>query len=184
MAAGRTSGSLERYRAKRDFAKTQRAAGRRGHARDQRVRGAKARRAAAALRPPAAVRRHAEELGGAAGAVARPQGPAARRPHRGPSARVRRLRGADPQGPVRRRRDDRLGPRHLGPDGRSGGGLPQGHAEVPAVRREARRRLDAGAAQAQGRRARRQLAADQGARPVRAAGPRATICSRSGRRAC
>ena len=75
----------------------------------------------------------------------------------------------DPAGPVWRRADDRLGSRHLDPDGRCRGGLSQGHAQVPPGRREARRRLDARPAEAEGRRARRQLAADQGARSVRPA---------------
>ncbi len=44
--------------------------------------------------------------------------------------------------------------------------LPEGRVQVPPRGREARRRLDAGPAQARGRRARRQLAPDQGARPV------------------
>ena len=60
----------------------------------------------------------------------------------------------------------------------------KGTLKFRLTRREARRRLDAGAAQAQGRRARRQLAADQGARPVRAAGRGRRAARASGRRAC
>ena len=108
--------------------------------------------------------------------------PAARGPDRGPSARVRRLRGLIPEG------EYGGGPMIVwdrgtwAPMGDAGGGLSQGRAQVPPGRREARRRLDAGAAQAQGGRARRQLAAVQGARPV--AGPaRVRRSSRSGRRA-
>ncbi len=163
---GRLARTLPR---KARFLQDARAAGRQGRARNQPVRRAEARGAAAALRPAPAVRRRAQELGGAQRALARPQSPAARGACRRPPARVCRLRGPDPEGSVRRRGDDRVGPGHLDPDGRPGGGLPQGQPQVPPRRREARRWLDPRAPQAQGGRARRQLAADQGARSVRTA---------------
>ena len=67
----------------------------------------------AALRLPARVRRRAEVLGGAEGAVARSGRQAPRRATRGPSVRLRLVRGRDPARPVRRGRGDRLGLRRL-----------------------------------------------------------------------
>ena len=59
----------------------------------RRLRGAEARRPAAALRFPARDRRRARELGRHPRAEPRARREAARRPRRGPSARLRRLRG-------------------------------------------------------------------------------------------
>ena len=124
------------------------------------------------LRPAAAARRGAEELGGAEGAVARPGREAARGRDRGPSARVHRLRGVDPGRRVWRRPDDRLGHRDLGADGRSRGGPRQGGVQVPAGGREARRRLDADPAEAAAGREAAELAPVQGARPRSGRDPR------------
>ena len=89
---------------------------------------------------------------------------------RGPSARLRRLRGDHPEGRVRRRHGDAVGPRLLGARGRerSGEGAEEGRAEVRAGGREAARRLGAGAAQGPRGRAAAQLAADQAPRRRRA----------------
>ena len=184
MAAGRTSDSLERYRAKRDFSKTDEPPGGK----------IAAGTSVFVVQKHAARRLHYDlrlQFGDTLKSWAVPQGPSL-------DPKVRRLavhtedhplEYADfekpiPQGPVRRGCDDHLGPRHLGPDGRCGGGLPQGDPQVPPLRREARRRLDAGAAQAEAGRARRQLAADQGARLRSRGRARAMCCSSSGRRAC
>ena len=86
-----------------------------------------------ALRLPPRARRHAEELGGAEGAEPRPGRQAHGGARRGPSDRLRRLRGNDPEGPVRRRRGDRLGQRHLGAGRRPARRLPRRQAQVPAA---------------------------------------------------
>ena len=74
-----------------------------------------ARRDQPALGPAPRARRGRALLGAAARdpAAPGPQRQPARRPHRGPPARVPRLRGRDPGGRVRRRADVDLGPRHL-----------------------------------------------------------------------
>ena len=69
------------------------------------------RRAAAPLRPSAGAGRGACELGRPEGAAAPARRAAPRRPRRGPSARLRDLRGRHPTGPVRRRHRRDLGPR-------------------------------------------------------------------------
>ena len=99
------------YKAKRDFA----ADARSRRARPRRADGRpllrpEARRPPSALRPAARARRRSEELGGDARPEPRSRREAPRRPHRGPSARVPHLRGRDPEGRVRRRDHDRLGP--------------------------------------------------------------------------
>ena len=139
------------------------------------VRSAAVRRAAApcapaALRPAVRDGRRPGQLGGAAGSDAGPAGPPDGGARRGPPARVRRLRGRDPVGPVRRRRRDRLGSRHVGavqggrPDGRRRGRGAARRAARVAVAREVRAgaprrgrpaRQGAVAAAAQARRARR-----------------------------
>ena len=103
-------------------------AARRGRKRGLPLRHPEARRDAAALRPAARARRRDEELGGDARPEPRAGREAARRPGRGPSARIRRVRGHDPEGRVRRRHRDDLGPRHLDAGGRSA----QGHEEGPS----------------------------------------------------
>ncbi len=75
-------------------------------------------------------------MGGAQGTVRQARGEAARGPRRGPSARVRRLRGRDPRGQLRRGALARLGPGHLSPRGRrrpARGGAPR--QARPRVRR-------------------------------------------------
>ena len=90
-----------------------RAAGARKAATEAGVRDPEARREPPALRPAAGARRRDEELGGAEGAEPRPGGEAAGDAGGGPPDRVQRLRGHDPQGRVRRRDGDDLGPRHV-----------------------------------------------------------------------
>ena len=104
---------LAAYSAKRDFTKTAEPAARPPGAAQQ-LRRAEARRAPPALRLPPRARRRAEELGGHQGPEPRSRREAAGRPCRGPPARLRRLRGHDPEGPVRRRHGHALGPRHAG----------------------------------------------------------------------
>ncbi len=96
------------------------------------VRRAQARRSTAALRPAARARRRAQELGGAQGTEPRPRRQAPRRARRGPPARVRRLRGRHPQGPVRRRHRHGLGPRPLVPR-RGDRRRPAGAPTRPAI---------------------------------------------------
>ena len=67
------------------------------------VRGAAARRAPHALGFPARARRRAEELGDSEGAEPRRGRAADGRADRGPPARIRGVRGRDPEGRVRRR---------------------------------------------------------------------------------
>ena len=109
------------------------------------VRGPEARRAAAALRPAARDGRRAQELGGAEGAVGASPREATGRPRRGSSHRVRRLRGRDPQGQLRRRRRDRLGPRLVPPrEGRgSARRARQGEARGRVLRLQDARAVDA-----------------------------------------
>ena len=121
-----------------------RAAGRgRAHGRAA-VRRPPARRHPAALRPAAGDGGRAAVVGGAQGAVLRHRRQAAGRARGGPSDRVRRLRGPDPEGELRRGRRHRLGPRRVGADRRSAGGPGQGQAAVRAPRLQAARALDPG----------------------------------------
>lgn len=122
----------------------------------------------APLRLPARGRRRAQVVGGAEGPVDRPARQAARHPGRGPSAGLRRVRGRDSAGRVRRRLGDRLGPRHLRQHHREGRQAAAGRAGAgrrPSDGRvawpEAVRRLRAAADQ---RRRRREMAARQDAR--------------------
>ena len=92
--------------------------------------------------------------------------------------------GTIPHGPVRRRRGHRLGPRHLGAGRRRARRLPRRQAQVPPRRREAARRLDAGAHARPRRRAPGAVAADQGARRRRRGRRRSTASSTPSRRAC
>ena len=87
-------------------------------ARSADVRRPPARRDPDALGPPARDRRRAVLVGGAQGAVDGPRGQAARGQGREPPARVRPLRGGDPRRQLRRRADDRVGPRAVPAAGR------------------------------------------------------------------
>ena len=124
----------------RDFGRTPEPSGRPGDG-VERVRAAPVRRPApprapAALRPAVRDGRRAGQLGGAARPDAGPEGSADGGARRGPPAGVRGLRGRDPVGRVRRRRRDRLGPRHVGAvQGRRPGGRGRGGR---AARRAAR----------------------------------------------
>jgi hypothetical protein len=112
------------------------------------VRDPEARRHPPALRLPAGGRRGAEVVGGDQGPVAGSGRQAAVGRGRGPPAGLWRLRGHDPQGPVRRRHGAAVGPRLLvartGLRGR-GQGPEEGRAEVRAGRRAAAWLVGAGA---------------------------------------
>ena len=164
--------ALQPYFKKRDFAVTSEPQGGKAVFRRARVRGPEACGEPPALRLPPRARRHAQELGGAEGAEPRPRRQADGGPRRGSPDRLRRLRGRDPEGPVRRRQRDRLGQRHLGAGRRRARRLPRRQAQVPPPGQEAARRLDAGADARPRRRAPGAVAADQGARRIRAAGGR------------
>ena len=99
---------------------------------------------------------------------------AARGARRGPSDRVRRLRGHDPRGQLRRRRGDRVGPGRVGADRRSARRAGQGQAPVRAPGLQAARHLDPGEDQ-EGREG---VAAHQGARRL---GLRPSACRRPSR---
>ena len=138
--------SLREYRQKRDFPKTARAErrGRPPHGGWPPLPHPEARRDAAAFRFPPRARRRAPELGGDPRAEPRPDGQAARGPHRGPSARLRRLRGHDPEGRVWRRHRHAVGRGHLGAGRRSRGGARQGRLQVHPPRRAAEGQVGAG----------------------------------------
>ena len=173
--SGRGNGRHPRHRRLPRQAALRRHAGadrRRGRRRRADLRHPEAPRPPPALRSAPADGRHAEELGGAGGAVPRSQGAALRQAGGGPPARLRQLRGPHSGRQLRRRHGDRLGPRHLGHPGRAGGGPGRGRDQVPPRRREAGRRLDAEAPAGRSD----QLAADQGARPRRPARWPSTTC--------
>ena len=85
----------------------------------------------APLRPSPRARRRARELGGAERRAARARPATPRGPRRRPSARVRSVRGRDPEGRVRRGDRGDLGPRHVRADRGEEGRRP----DVPARRR-------------------------------------------------
>ena len=114
MARQAVADSLVEYRRKRDFAKTAEPRG-----------AAKKRRGNSfVVQKHDATRLHYDfrlELDGVLKSWAVTRGPSLdplaktpRRPHRGPSARIRRLRGDHPEGRVWRRHRDAVGQRHLG----------------------------------------------------------------------
>ena len=136
------------------------------------VRGAAARGAPHALGLPPRARRRAQELGRAEG----PEPRGGRAPHGGgdrrPPARVRRLRGRDPEGRVRGGHRRRVGSRHVAADRRAAR-RPRGRqARLHALRREAARALASGAPAHGRRREAPELAPDQGARCRGAPRPR------------
>ena len=90
--------------------------------------GPEARGPPAALRLPPRAGRGAPLLGGPQGALARPGREAPGGGGRGPPGRVRRLRGGDPRGQLRRRRGDRLGPGAVGARSRTPTRAAEGQA--------------------------------------------------------
>ena len=132
---------LKQYRAKRDFATTSEPAGDGAPRTRDRARLAVRRpgapRDAAALGPAARARRRARVVGDPERDPARSLGEPAGGPHRGPSARVPRLRGRDPEGRVRRRDDEDLGPRHVRA-AQVGGAQGRGHVPRRAAERALR----------------------------------------------
>ncbi len=119
------------------------------------------------LRLPAGAGRSAPELGRAEGPVLRPARQATRDARRGPSGRVRLLRGRDPREGIRSGNGRPLGPRDVDARDRSEARPQEGGAEVRAPGREARREV--GPRQDQGGRP-QGLAARQGPGRARAAG--------------
>ena len=103
------------------------------------------------------------------GPVAQPGRQAAGGRDRGSSARIYRLRGRHSRRRIWRRADDRLGHRRVGADGGCREEPVDRRLQIPAGRRQAERRLDAGAAEAQAGRGQEQeeLAVVQGARSCR-----------------
>ena len=160
--------TLRTYRQKRDFGKTAEPRGKAGRKKGLSLRHPEARRDAAALRSAARTRRRDDELGGDARPEPRARRQAPRHPRRGPSDRIQQVRRHHPEGPIRRRHRDGLGPRHLDAGARSAQGHEEGPSRFRAARREAARPLASGAhAQAPGRAA-GAVAADQGHRRIRA----------------
>ena len=90
--------SLADYRRKRRFDRTPEPHGKSKQRAGACVSSCRSTTRAPALRLPARARRRAQELGGAQGAVARPGRQTAGREGRGPSARLRSLRGTIPTG--------------------------------------------------------------------------------------
>ena len=105
---------LDRYRSKRDFAPPPEPGGG-GTAGEAPHRGSWSRSTtpAPALGPAPRARRRARLVGGPQGHPGDPERNHLAVRDRGPPARVPRVRGRHPGGPVRRRHDEDLGPRHL-----------------------------------------------------------------------
>ena len=160
--------TLQTYRAKRDFGKTAEPRGTAARKQGLSLRHPEARRDAAALRSAARARRRDAELGGDARPEPRAGRQAARHPRRGSSDRIQQVRRHDPEGPIRRRHRDGLGPRHLDAGARSAQGHEEGPSRFRAAWREAQRPLAPGADAQAPRRAAGAVAPDQGDRRVRA----------------
>ena len=113
--AAKPKKALATYRGKRDFARTAEPSGQRAvaPAAAPALRGAEARRPPAALRPAPGARRGLQVLGRHARTLRRSGRQAPGGGGRGPSARLRRLRGHHPRRPVRRRHGAALGSRLL-----------------------------------------------------------------------
>ena len=108
------SDKLETYRAKRSARKTPEPMGAAAPTPGGRASSSRSTTPAPALGPaPGARRRRSPPGRSRTGCPRRPKRQPPRGAHRGPPARVPRLPRRDPQGPVRRRDDDDLGPRHL-----------------------------------------------------------------------
>ena len=125
---------------------------------------------AAALRLPAGMERHADELGGAEGPERESRRQAARGACRGSSARLRQFRRHDPEGRIWRRHRDAVGPRHLG--SRTSDvdeALKKGKLAFTLHGERLHGQLGAGAAAQALAEGQGQLAADQGARRIRSA---------------
>ncbi len=97
------------------------------------------------LRLPPADRRCAQELGRAQGPQLRPDREAHGGRGGGPPGRLRRLRGRNPQGPLRRRPRRAVRPRRVGDRRRPRGTARQGASALRAVRDQAQGRLAPGA---------------------------------------
>ena len=189
---------LEEYRDKRDFGRTASLPGWSIRSARRAPATMPARRAPIVIHKHAASRLHYDlrlELDGVLKswaiperAQSRPARPPPGGARRGPPSRVRRLRGRHPQGRVRRRHGDDLGPGHVGAVGQaqSARGLREGRPQVHPARREAARLVRAGAhgPSLGGERRRKQgeLAADQAQGRGRRVRARATRpCSSSPR---
>ena len=105
---------LKTYRAKRNFSVTAEPKGKVARRARPRLRHPEARGDAAALRPAARTRRRDEELGGDAGPEPGARREAAGGRGRGSPDRIQQVRRHYPQGRIRRRHGDDLGPRHAG----------------------------------------------------------------------
>ena len=128
--AAMATSALREYAKKRNFTRTAEPRGKLARKTRASVRRPQARRAPAALRSAPRARRRAQELGRDQGPEPVAQGQAAGGARRGPSARLRRVRGAHPRGRVRRRQRHRLGPRPSGrPRAIPHKGLAKGHLE-------------------------------------------------------
>ena len=167
--------SLAPYRAKRDFSLTEEPSGKAAVAAGKALRFVVQRHDATRLHYDFRL-----ELDGifkswavTQGPVARSDGQAAGGRGRGPSARLRRLRGHHSRRPVWRRHGAALGSRLLAARRRPARGAETRRPEIRARRRAAARQLGAGAHEmGSQRRQADQLAADQASRPGRARGRR------------
>ncbi len=115
------------------------------------------------------------------GARASPGRQAPRGAHRGPSARLRRVRGPHPRGRVRRRQRDRLGPRALVDRGRPAPAAGQGPLVVDLDGSKLKGRWHLVHMKGRDRARQGELAADQGRGRARDGGRRRPSCWRRSR---